>query len=68
MTPVPNGHVSPAQQERVERARQHILSVVNDTYDHADEAVMSALRDYVHAEAALEKSRWSATSNTRPVW
>jgi nucleotide-binding universal stress UspA family protein len=53
-----DGHVTPAQRERVERARQRILSVITDTYEPGDESVMSALRDYVHAETALEKCRW----------
>jgi nucleotide-binding universal stress UspA family protein len=54
-----DGHVTPTERERVERARQRILSVITDTYEPADESVMSALRDYVHAETALEKCRWS---------
>jgi universal stress protein A len=53
-----DGHVTPAQRERVERARQRILSVITDTYEPGDEWVMSALRDYVHAETSLEKCRW----------
>jgi nucleotide-binding universal stress UspA family protein len=54
-----DGHVTPIQRERVERARQRILSVVNDTYAPDDEGVMSALRDYVRAETTMENCRWS---------